>query len=98
MSCKEIAQDLTATRTLWARRAARPTAYAANTQGENHGQKCVFRHLETRRARLRAAANGLPNKTTSPNNNYLCRTDERACSSGPNATSEVTVCGQLAEA
>jgi hypothetical protein len=78
MSFKEIAQDLTATRTLWARRAARPTAYAANTQGENHSQKWLFRHLDTRRARLRAAANALPDKTTSPYKNYLCQPDERA--------------------
>src|SRR5450759_1124780 len=31
-----------------------------------HGQKWLFRHLDTRRARLRAAANGGPDKTTSP--------------------------------
>jgi hypothetical protein len=43
-----------------------------------HGQKWLFRHLDKRRARLRSVANGLPDKTTSPYNNYLCRTDERA--------------------
>jgi hypothetical protein len=34
--------------------------------------------LHPRQGWLGAVANGLPDKTTSPYNNYLCRTDERA--------------------
>ena len=59
-------QDLTSTRTLWGKTCRKADSICRGHAGRESRQKLLFRHLDTRRARPRAAANGLPDKTTSP--------------------------------